>query len=175
MAKIKLQNVRLSFPSLFRKAVFNGEETKFEATFLLDKEAHADTIKEIKAAISEKLKTDLKGAKLPADKICLKDGDEIDYEGYDGCMSIKASNNKRPLVIDNDKTPLSEDDNRVYAGCYVNAVIELWAQNNNYGKRINANLLGVQFYKDGEPFGDGGVSASVDDFDAFEDDDDFDI
>lgn len=175
MAKIKLQNVRLSFPSLFRKAVFNGEETKFEATFLLDKEAHADTIKEIKAAISEKLKTDLKGAKLASDKICLKDGDEIDYEGYDGCMSIKASNNKRPLVIDNDKTPLSEDDNRVYAGCYVNAVIELWAQNNNYGKRINANLLGVQFYKDGEPFGDGGVSASVDDFDAFEDDDDFDI
>ncbi|WP_373089341.1 DUF2815 family protein [Zhongshania sp.] len=175
MAKIKLQNVRLSFPSLFRKAVFNGEETKFEATFLLDKEAHADTIKEIKAAINEKLKTDLKGAKLASDKICLKDGDEIDYEGYDGCMSIKASNNKRPLVIDNDKTPLSEDDNRVYAGCYVNAVIELWAQNNNYGKRINANLLGVQFYKDGEPFGDGGVSASVDDFDAFEDDDDFDI
>lgn len=177
MSKIKLQNVRLSFPSLFRKAVFNGEETKFEATFLLDKEQHADKIKEIKAAISEKVKTDLKGAKIPSDKICLKDGDEIDYDGYDGCMSIKASNGKRPLVIDNDKTPLSEDDNRLYAGCYVNAVIELWAQNNSWGKRINANLLGVQFFKDGEPFGDG-VSASVDDFDAFEDDnmdDDFDI
>ena len=177
MTKIKLQNVRLSFPSLFHKAVFNGEETKFEATFLLDKDQHADKIAEIKAAIAEKIKTDLKGAKIAADKICLKDGDDIEYDGYAGCMSIKASNGKRPLVIDNDKTPLSEDDNRVYAGCYVNAVIELWAQNNNWGKRINANLLGVQFYKDGETFGDG-VSASVDDFDAFEDDnmdDDFDI
>jgi hypothetical protein len=36
--KIKLQNVRLSFPSLFQKAVFEGKEGKFEATFLLDKE-----------------------------------------------------------------------------------------------------------------------------------------
>lgn len=177
MSKIKLQNVRLSFPSLFRKATFEGQETKFEATFLLDKEQHADKIAEIKAAIDQKIKTDLKGAKLRDDKLCLKDGDDFDYDGYAGCMSIKASNNKRPLIIDNDKTQLSEDDNRIYAGCYVNVVIELWAQNNGFGKRINANLLGVQFFKDGEPFGDG-VSASVDDFDAFEDDnmdDDFDI
>lgn len=170
--KIKLQNVRLSFPSIFRKAVFNGDETKFEATFLLDKEKHAEVIAQIKAAIAEKIKTDLKGAKLPADKLCLKDGDGIEYDGYAGCYSLKASNNKRPLVIDKDKTPLSEDDNRIYAGCYVNAIVELWAQNNNYGKRINANLLGVQFMADGEPFGDGGVSAGVDDFDAFGDDDD---
>lgn len=172
--KIKLQNVRISFPSLFRKAVFNGEETKFEGTFLLNKDSHAESIKQIQKAIEEKLKTDLKGAKLSADKICLKDGDEIDYDGYAGHMSIKASNNKRPMVIDRDKSPLTEEDNRIYAGCYVNAIIELWAQNNQYGKRINANLLGVQFAKDGDPFGDG-VSASADDFeeidgDSFDDD-----
>ena len=34
MPKIKLNNVRLSFPSLFRKAVFEVNETKYEATFL---------------------------------------------------------------------------------------------------------------------------------------------
>ena len=170
MAKIKLHNVRLSFPSLFRKAVFNGEETKFEGTFLLNKEEHADKIKEIEDAIAKMIDNDLKGAKLKADKICLKDGDDIDYDGYAGTMSIKASNNKRPMVIDRDKSPLTEDDNRLYAGCYVNGIIELWAQNNQYGKRINANLLGVQFFKDGEPFGDG-VSASADDFDAFDDED----
>ena len=170
MAKIKLQNVRLSFPSLFHKAVFQGAETKYEATLLLDKEQHKDAISAIQAEINERIKVDLKGAKLPADKICLKDGDAIDYDGYAGCMSIKAANNKRPMVIDRDKTPLTEDDNKLYAGCYVNAVIELWVQNNGFGKRINANLLGVQFFKDGEPFGDG-VGASADDFDAFGDDD----
>jgi len=171
MSKIKLQNVRLSFPSLFRKAVFSGEETKFEGTFLLDKEGQAEKIAEIETAIETLIADKLKGAKLKADKICLKDGDDIEYDGYAGHMSIKASNAKRPMVLDRDRTPLSEDDNRPYSGCYVNAVLELWAQDNQYGKRINANLLGVQFFKDGQPFGDG-VSASASDFEAFGDDDD---
>ena len=173
MSKIILKNVRLSFPSLFRKAVFDGNETKFEATFLIDKSTGDEKIKEIKAAIAAMIKEDLKGAKLPPDKICLKDGDNIDYAGYTGTYSIKASSTKRPLVLDRDRSPLTEDDNKLYAGCYVNASLELWAQNNNYGKRINCNLLGVQFFKDGEPFADG-VKGSVDDFEAFADDgDDF--
>lgn len=169
MSKIFLKNVRLSFPSVFRKAVFDGNETKFEATFLIDKANGADKIKEIKDAINAMIKDDLKGAKLPPDKICLKDGDNIDYAGYAGTFSIKASSTKRPIAIDRDKSPLTEDDNKLYAGCYVNASLELWAQNNNYGKRINCNLLGIQFFKDGEPFADG-VKGSVDDFDAFGDD-----
>ena len=173
MAKIKLHNVRLSFPSLFRKAVFNGEETKYEATFLLDKDEHADKIAEIEAAIAAAVKDNLKGAKLAANKICLRDGDDVDYAGYANAMSVKASNGKRPMVIDRDKSPLTEEDNRIYGGCYVNAIIELWTQNNQWGKRINANLLAVQFYKDGDPFADG-ATASVDDFDAF-DDEDFDF
>jgi hypothetical protein len=69
------------------------------------------------------------------------------------------------LVINRDKSPIAEGDNVVYAGCYVNGIVSLWAQNNQYGKRINAQLDGVQFVRDGEPFGDGAVS--VDAFDAF--------
>jgi hypothetical protein len=46
----------------------------------------------------------------------------------------------------------------------VNASIELWCQDNNYGKRINASLRGVQFLKDGEAFAGGGV-ANADEFD----------
>jgi len=170
--KITIKNARLSFPSLFKKANFNGEETKYEATFLIPKDA--EVVAELQSAIKTMIKDSLKGAKLGADKICLKDGDEIDYVGYAGNMSIKASNAKRPLVIDRDRSPLAESDERIYAGCYVNAVIELWAQNNNYGKRINANLLGVQFVKDGEPFADG-ETATTDDFDEIDEDelDDF--
>ena len=172
--KIKLNNVRLSFPSLFKRAVFNGEEGKFEATFLINKTEQADLVEKIKSAIADKIKNDLKGAKLGADKICLKDGDDVEYDGYAGHVSIKASNNKRIPVFNKDKSPLVEDDNIIYAGCYVNAIVELWAQDNSWGKRINANLLGVQFAKDGEPFGDG-ASASADDFDFIDDggDDEF--
>jgi hypothetical protein len=175
VAKIKLNNVRLSFPNLFRKAVFSGEETKYEATFLLDKVKHADLIKEIHAAIAACTKEKWQGKikSLPADKLCLKDGDNVEYAGYAGSMSFKAANKTRPMCVDRDRSPITEDDNKFYAGCYVNGIVELWAQDNSYGKRINANLLGVQFLKDGEPFADGG-KASADDFDAFEDEvDDF--
>jgi len=164
MSKIKLKNVRLSFPSLYRKAVFGGEETKFEGTFLLDKTTHADAIKLIEASIKAINAERHKGKTLAADKVCLKDGDTIEYDGYAGNMSIKASSPKRPLVIDTYSAPLTEDDGKTYAGCYVNAMVELWGQKNQYGERVNANLLAVQFAKDGTPFGDG-VSASVDDFD----------
>ena len=175
MSKIKLKNVRLSFPSLFRMAEFGGESTgKYEATFVLDKVEHADAIKAIEAQINELMKNDLK-SRLAADKICLKDGDTLGRPEFEGKYTIKASTKKRPLVINRDKSAISESDNIVYAGCYVNAIVSLWAQNNNYGKRINAQLDGVQFCRDGEPFGDGGVS--VDEFDVFggDDTDDFDF
>lgn len=167
--KIKMQNVRLSFPSLFQTATFGGEDTgKYEATFILDKTEHAKVIEQVKAAMAQLAKERLKGKLPPADKLCFKDGDDLDREEFQGKMTIKASTKKRPLVIDSDKTPLAEADGKPYAGCYVNAIISLWAQDNQYGKRINAQLDGVQFRADGEPFGDGGIS--VDAFDAFGED-----
>lgn len=162
---IKLNHVRLSFPSLFQKAQFDGTETKYEATFLLDKVKHAATIKEIEAFIAAKVASDLKGAKVPGNKLCLRDGDEVEYDGYAGHMTLKASTKKRPLVLNKDKSPLTEEDGVVYSGCYVNAIIDLWAQDNQFGKRINATLLGVQFAADGEAFSSGGKSANPDDFD----------
>ena len=175
MSKIKMQAVRLSFPSLFNTAKFGGEDTgKYEATFVLDKVEHAEVISGIKAQIERLMKEELKG-KVPSDKLCLKDGDDTGRPEFEGKYTIKASTKKRPLVINRDKSPITESDNVIYAGCYVNAIVSLWAQNNNYGKRINAQLDGVQFCRDGEPFGDGGVS--VNEFDAFgsESDEDFDF
>tara|TARA_R110000868_G_C10847345_1_gene760546 strand:- start:41 stop:571 length:531 start_codon:yes stop_codon:yes gene_type:complete len=169
---IKIKSARLSFPSIFNTATFGGEDTgKFEATFILDKKDHADVIKEIQTEIARLQKDELKG-KIPADKICLKDGDESDRAEFAGKYTIKASTKKRPLVINRDKTPIVEQDNVIYAGCYVNGIISLWAQNNQYGKRINGQLDGVQFVRDGEPFSDNSVG--VDAFDAFGDDDDTD-
>lgn len=175
MSKIKIGNARLSFPSLFQTAKFNNEDTgKYEATFILDKVEHAELIDQIKSRVNTLMKEELK-TKIAADKICLKDGDDMARPEYEGTYVIKASTRRRPLVIKRDKTPIVEDDNIVYAGCYVNAVISLWAQNNSWGKRVNAQLDGVQFVKDGEAFGDAGIDADV--FDEFggdsEDDYDF--
>ena len=166
--KIKLNNVRLSFPSLFQKASFNGEEgTKYEATFLFPK-TDTKTYDLVMGAI-EQCKVDNKNTKVGADKLCIKDGDNIEYDGYEGMWAIKGSNAKRITLVGRDKAPVVEEDGIFYSGCYVNAILEPWSQSNKFGKRINANLLGVQFVKDGEPFGDGPVDVT-DDFDEFEDD-----
>lgn len=163
MAKIKLSNVRLSFPSLFQRASFDGQEGKFEATLLMPK--GSENAKKIESAVQAML-TENK-VKLPADKICFKDGDFVEYDGYAGMMSFKGTSNKRITVINRDKSPIVEDDNIIYAGCYVNAIVDLWYQDSKFGKRINGNIMGIQFSKDGEAFGAGGISD--DDFDELED------
>jgi len=166
--KLKLQNVRLSFPSLFNKAVFNGNVTKYEGTFLMPKGSpqHKQTQDAIDAFIAEKFQGKApKGLKIT----CFTDGDEKDYDGYAGMMAIKGGSTKRVLLIDKDKTPLVEEDGRLYAGCYVNAILEFWYSDHPLGgKQIIGNLLGVQFAKDGESFGDT-TGASIDDFDEIDD------
>jgi len=169
--KLKLSNVRLAFPTLWEAKTVNGEgKPAFSATFLIDP---ADPqVKAINAAI-DKVGAEKWGAKAPAiltaarkaDKVCLHDGDlKATYDGFAGMLYVSARNPIRPLVIGADKAPLAEADGKPYAGCYVNVSLELWAQDNNYGKRVNATLMGVQFFRDGDAFAGGGV-ASEDDFD----------
>lgn len=166
-----MQNVRLSFPSLFQHSTFGGESTgKYDAQFILDKVEHKALIAQIIEA-QQKVAADAK-VKVSADKMALKDGDASGRPELEGKMTIKASTKKRPLVIDKDKSPLTEEDGVIYAGCYVNAIITLWCQNNSYGRRVNAQLDGVQFAKDGEPFGAGGIDANeFDSLDSYYDDD----
>lgn len=170
MAKVILQNVRLSFPSLFHKAQYQGNETKFEATFLIPK--GDKVISQIEKAIKEAAEEKFGVGKVPKGmKNPLIDGDEKEYNGYEGMVAVKASSSRRVTILDRDKAPIVEEDNKIYAGCYVNAIIETWVQANDFGKRVNFNLLGVQFVKDGESFGAGNIDVT-DDFNTIESDDD---
>jgi hypothetical protein len=169
--KIKLNAVRLSFPQLFEAKTVNGEgKPAFSAAFLISPKD--PQIAMINTAIST-VAAEKWGAKADAilktiraaDKTCLHSGDlKANYDGFEGMMYISARNPLKPSVVDTNRSPLVAEDGRPYAGCYVNAVLELWTQDNNYGKRVNATLMGVQFYKDGESFVGGGV-ADADDFD----------
>ena len=38
--------------------------------------------------------------------------------------------------MDRDRSPLTEKDSKPYAGCYVNAKLQLWTQDNQHGKGI---------------------------------------
>ena len=90
--------------------------------------------------------------------------DEITYEGYAGHWAIKANTKRKPAVLNRDKTPITDIDDIVYPGCYVNASIEIYAMDNQWGKRVGCQLNGLQFHSDGEPFVKGGL-----------DDDDFSV
>jgi len=167
--KVKLQNVRIAFPKLFKAEQVNGEgDPQFGATFIITK-GHP-SLKDIEAAIQQVAKekwadkADALLKKIKAElKVCLKEGDlKTELEGFEGNYFLNANNKKRPYVANRDKTPLSADDGVIYAGCYVNAVIDIWAMDNKFGKRICASLSGVQFAKDGDAFSCGGIASDAD-------------
>ncbi|MNP47458.1 hypothetical protein D3C76_1415120 [compost metagenome] len=71
--------------------------------------------------------------------------------------------------MDRDRTQLTAQEGKPYSGCYVNVIVDIWAQDNSYGKRINAQLQGIQFVRDGEAFSGGGTSADASDFEEIAD------
>jgi hypothetical protein len=149
---ILVKNVRLSYPHLFEKWGKEGDgKKKYSAKFHLDKKTHAADIKALGAHITEFMTTAFKG-RIPNDKLFLKDGANEGKDELKDVFLLSASEDKAPDVINRDKSRINENDDIVYAGCYVNVLIRPWAQNNQYGKRVNANLLAVQFVRDGEPF-----------------------
>lgn len=166
--------VRLSFPNIWKASSFSpDQEKKFSATLIVRKDDKKN-IAAIKAAMEEvavaKWGSDKK--KWPKGiKPCLRDGDEEKghLDGFEDTLFFNASNAKRPSVYDRDRTPLTEEDGYPYAGCYVNVMVEFWAQDNQYGKRINATLKGVQFVDHGEAFGGGGAPAGADEFPELDD------
>ena len=165
--KVILKNVRLSFPSIWQHAEYAGESSgKYEATFLIPKDDPQITEikKAIKAVGEEKL-----GEDWQKSKICLKDGDEKTYSGYEGHRFIKASNKNRFDIVDRNLRPIAESDMAIKAGDYVNASLTIWAINGKWGKFIQAQLNSLQFVKEGEAFGSSAPRAS-DDFQALDGD-----
>ncbi|MGV6989632.1 DUF2815 family protein [Testudinibacter sp. P80/BLE/0925] len=169
--KVTLKDVRLAFPALFEAKTINGEgDPRFSAVLLFDK--GSDNYNAVMSAMKavaedkweEKMEANWKAIKAK-NAFCLHDGAEKpEYEGFEGKFFVSAHNKARPKVVDRNRQELVQADGKPYAGCYVNAVIDIWAQDNKYGKRINASLSGIQFVRDGDAFAGGGV-ASADDFD----------
>ena len=167
MADIKLSNVRIAFPKLFEaKKVGDGETKYYSVAGVIEPNSanakaldaamlEAATIKwEKKAAdILKKLVDD---GKVGFKKKPLTSGDGDVYDGFDGMWSVNASRREDKgavLVLDRDKSPLNERSGKPYAGCYCNLLVSVWAQDNANGRRINIELKGVQFVKDGDAFG----------------------
>lgn len=168
--KLMLNNVRTSMLDLFQPYQGDDGEGKYGSHLIFAPTHPARKAVEaaIKAVAHEKW-----GAKaeailktlLASGKLCMRDGaTKADRDGYEGNVFVSARNATRPTALNRDRSPVTEADGVIYSGCYVNASIELWAQDNKFGKRVNATLRGVQFYNDGDRFGAGAGPAAADEF-----------
>ena len=179
---IFLSNVRLSFPHLVEAhASTEGGVKKYSADFLLPLDSdglkqfmtqyqalavtkwgeHAPQVMTLIQA-ERKLRCYGMGTEK-VDKKTFKP-----YAGYDGCAYIAANKDQPPQMIQSDGTPVPADNSmayqqlarRLYGGCYVNAAIKPWLQENKHGRGIRCDLVAIQFSKDGEAFGEGATDAS---------------
>lgn len=169
VGEVLLKDVRLSFADIFQpgKPQKNDEgETvpgKYKANGLMEKgtEQTKKNIAAIQAAAIEAKKAkwgddEKKWPKLKPEKVCLRDGDLEDWDGYEGCFYISANNASQPVLITRRKDDkgnwIEAKPGEIYSGCYVNMLVRIWAMDNEHGKRVNASLEAVQFNRRGEPF-----------------------
>jgi hypothetical protein len=189
--KMTLEKVRLSFPALAKPEDYQGDgKFKYKATFLIEAgSAQAKKVDDALAKVAadkwlKRAPAILKELLLDKKGCCWIDGSRYEYDGYAGHMKLTAMrkvDDGRPAVVDIDKSPLYQADGtpypgkegRIYSGCFVDALVEFYAQDSKDGKGLRCALRGVRFRKDGEAFS-GASKASADEFedlDVSEDDD----
>lgn len=162
-SRVMVANARLAFPTLEAAEQFQGQGKKrFSAVLLIEpgSPSHEACKTAMRAAAAEKwgeAKADAAVKGLTATgKVAMYDGDikADSYDGFEGMIAISAHSQESapPVLLDGQKNQLPRNTGVIYPGCYVNASIEFWAQDNQFGKRINAQLRGVQFAKDGDSF-----------------------
>ena len=170
--KVMVKGARAAFPSVFKAFKGKGQEGdgKFGIKGLLAKDSPAIAVIEAAMLQVAEEKWPKKGKQMvealrKTDKLCLHDGDsKPDWEGFEGNMFISASSNTKPSVFDQQRNEIEASSGVFYSGCYANLSIEIWAQDNDYGKRINAQLRGVQKVRDGDAFAGGSRPAGSDEF-----------
>jgi hypothetical protein len=189
---VQLRHVRIAFiDDLFEPGQYEGKgDFRHTATFILSPDSAND--KAVKEAIGkealaawgknadsmlEDLRGDKKAFSYQKNK---KDKAGEVYEGFENMWALSAVRKQKdgaPLFLHNIMDPatgkaqrLTGKEGIIYAGCYVNAKVELWAQVGTH-RGVRCGLLGVQFAGPGDSFG-GASRVSDDGFDAIEAEDD---
>jgi len=181
---IYLSNVRLSFPQIVEPKAFNNEANgvkKYSADFLMDQtdpsfaqfmQLYANLAtekwKENASAIMQMIQADRKLR-------CYGSGNERvnkktfkPYDGYENKVFVTAITENKPQMIQADGNGVDPTNTmaymalarKLYGGCYVNAAVKPWVQDNNFGRGIRCDLIAIQFQADGDSFGEGNVDAT---------------
>ena len=164
--EIYLENVRCSHPHVFELTYYKDDKRnagRYTCGFILDKKDHKKEIGEIEDAIEDVTlaKWGKKAPRIKEDNICFQDGDDTDKDELQGCMLLKsaASESSPPTVLGRDARKLVKTDGKPYGGCYVNALVRIYAYD-KHDNQINCSLEVVQYFAKGESFGKGPADTS---------------
>lgn len=165
--KFTTPKARLSFPNLFKPVQYEGKgEAYYNCALLFPKKMDLSGMKKAindaaVEAFGEKSKWP-KGLSLP-----WRDGDDTDYDGYQGHYSVSCKTKNKPVVVGKDKEPI-EDASEIYGGLFGRAVLVAKATESGGRYFISLYLQGFQKIEDGPRFG-GGINVD-EDFDDLEED-----
>lgn len=192
--RIRLDNVRLLYPTVFEPEQFQGEgEFAYTCSLLMPPDhPQMKALRKVAETIALNKWADGAGAVMKSawgkDMNCLHDGNLKGGELYEDMFYVSCRNSgskgrmpvlKPSIVITIDGVNRTRGDfkdakeleqfdklcrDKIYMGAYVNASIELWAQDNGFGKRVNAQIRGLQFLRDGDVISGGASAARGDDF-----------
>ena len=160
---VVVKMVRLSFPHLFEPSGFQGSEPKYSCKLIIPKSDKA-TMNELAGYAKQLIDEKWKGKKPANFREWYVDGDTIlDEDGnvreeYANSWRISASSKIKPGIVDQSVNPVM-DPELIYAGCYVNASLSMYAYD-NISKGIGFGLSHVQFAGDGKRLGGSRISAS---------------
>lgn len=167
---LRTPTARLSYPNLFRpRAVEEGKEKMYSCALIFDEDAQKTPEFAVLKAAAKQAAKDKWGDKIPSTlRSPFRDGADKDQDGYgSGKVFINISSKQKPGVVDGRKDPI-EDENEVYAGCYVKASVRAYAYDTKGNKGVSFGLQNIQKVKDGEPLGN--RTRAEDDFDAVDSD-----
>jgi hypothetical protein len=153
---------RVSYPSVFNKRAFEGQEAKYGLTMIFKKKTDISKLKAAaRAAAVEKWGADEK--KWPRNlRKPFRDGAEReDVDGYGkGVVFVAATSKTKPGLIDKDKEAILDEES-FYAGCYARAELFAFAYDKAGNKGVTFGLRNIQKLRDGEPFASGRPAEEV--------------
>ena len=168
---IKIENARLAFPAIYEPKPFKpGMPPKYHADLVItpDNPSWAKFLERATRLAGDKFGDIAEGVmtNIQQDKRlrCFRSGSEKlsqktmkVYEGYEGMKYVHGINDEQPALFNGageviDPTDALGDPTKFYGGCYVNAIVSPWIQDNQYGRAIRCNLLALQFRGDGAKF-----------------------
>lgn len=181
---IRIDNVRGSYVHLdkpFKKQGMKRDDgseapAKYSLAGIMPKTTHVEA-KDLILDVIKQLLVDNKDAKVSKDKRFIRDGDDQEKDEYEGAWTVSASEINKPKCRDRSGELVTdaEDIREMFkSGYWFNILIRPWFQDNDYGRRVNAGIVGVQFVKKDKTFGSGEIddSDAWDTVDATDDDDD---